>query len=165
MLRDNVDAVKESGVLLSTDPFTWTWEVIGIMLRGENNFKLDLLDSTHKNFIRRLVEFFMPSKNKYSHLDLGCSQQSTQYTQTGVELINFLIDMDETEGRNWLEELFRDILNNIEAITRSKNVHDCLFSPQHMLNTQCQSYFLFIGRFTATKVGVEILKSMNMFEK
>ncbi|CAH0555004.1 unnamed protein product [Brassicogethes aeneus] len=165
VLRDNEDSVKDTGVLLSTDPFTWNWDLVGILLRGENNFKFDLLDPSHKNFIKRLSEFFMPSKNKYSHLDLSCVQQSNQYTQSGVQLIYFLMQMDDIDCKSLLMDLFKDILNNIEAITKGRTVHDCLFSPQHMQNTQCQSYFLFIGRFATTPPGDELLRSIDMFDK
>lgn len=112
----------------------------------------------------------MPSNNKYSHMDLGTCKTSLAYTTAGIELINFLIELKEPEyngikPHTLIMELFKDILDNIGAITKSRNVHDCLFSPQHMVNTQCQSYFLFIGQFARTDFGLKMLEKMDMFTK
>lgn len=128
------------------------------------------MDSSHRTFIKKLVEFFMPSKNKYSHMDLGTSKTSLAYTTAGIELINFLIELKEPEYNGikphmLIMELFKDILNNIISIMTSRSVHDCLFSPQHMVNTQCQSYFLFIGQFARTDFGLKMLEKMDMFTK
>ncbi|KAG5892421.1 hypothetical protein JTB14_003357 [Gonioctena quinquepunctata] len=170
VVRDGEDAVKETGVLVSNDPYTWDWNLINIILKGENNVKIDLLDTSHRTFIKKLLEFYMPSKNKYSHMDLGPSRSSLVYTTAGIELINFLTELKEPDynglkPQNMILELFKDILDNINAITESRNVHDCLFSPQHMANTQCQSYFLFIGQFSRTDVGNKVLEKISMFKK
>nr|XP_023027367.1 rapamycin-insensitive companion of mTOR [Leptinotarsa decemlineata] len=170
VLKDDDDAIKETGVLVSNDPYTWDWNLINIILKGENQAKIDFFDTSHRTFVKKLLEFFMPSKNKYSHMDLGPSKSSIIYTTTGIELINFLIELKEPDyngvkPQNMIMDLFKDILNNINAITESRNVHDCLFSPQHMVNTQCQSYFLFIGQFSRTDLGLKILENINMFKK
>ncbi|CAG9817290.1 unnamed protein product [Phaedon cochleariae] len=170
VLRDGDDAVKETGVLLSNDAYTWDWNLINIILKGENNAKIDLFDSSHRTFVKKLLEFYMPSKNKYSHMDLGTSRSSVVYTTAGIELINFLTELKEPDFNglkplNMILDLFKDILSNIDAITTSRNVHDCLFSPQHMVNTQCQSYFLFIGQFSRSDVGVKVLENISMFKK
>ncbi|XP_018577043.1 rapamycin-insensitive companion of mTOR isoform X2 [Anoplophora glabripennis] len=170
VLKDGDDVIKETGVLLSNDAFTWDWNLIKILLKGEHNAKIDLLDSSYRTFVKKLVEFFMPSKNKYSHMDLGTSKTSLAYTTAGIELINFLIELKEPEyngikPHTLIMELFKDILSNITAITTSRSVHDCLFSPQHMVNTQCQSYFLFIGQFARTDFGLKMLEKMDMFSR
>ncbi|KAJ8979985.1 hypothetical protein NQ317_016648 [Molorchus minor] len=170
VLRDSDDIIKETGVLLSNDVFTWDWNLIKLLLKGEHYAKVDLNDSSHRSFIKKLVEFFMPSRNKYSHMDLGTSKTSLLYTTAGIELINFLIESKESDYNGFrphftVLELFKDILNNIMAITASRSVHDCLFSPQHMVNTQCQSYFLFIGQFARTNAGLKMLETIDMFTK
>lgn len=105
----------------------------------------------------------MPSKNRYSHMDLTSSKNTQGYTIVGIELIYCLVRLENADSTKLLIDLFMDISNNITAITSGKSAHDCLFSPQHMSNTQCQSYFLFIGRFASTKVGSDILSSKKVF--
>lgn len=159
------DTVKQTGVLSSNDASTWNWNLISILLKNESKDNIDIGESTHRSFIKRLIEFFMPSKKKYSHMDLGTSKSCWDCTNTGIELVDYLANFKDEEYNLMVLELFKDILENVLMITTAKNVHDCLFSPQHMLNTQCQSYFLFIGRFAATAVGIRMLDSINMFEK
>lgn len=115
--------------------------------------------------MKRLVDFYTPSKNRYSHMDLNLSKISLAYTMSGIELITSLIELDCVESGDLLMELFRDILDNIVAITTGKSVHDCLFSPQHMISTQCQSYFLFIGQLATTDIGIQLLDNLDMFKK
>ncbi|CAG9860535.1 unnamed protein product [Phyllotreta striolata] len=169
VLRDGDDPVKETGVLLSNDAYTWDWHLINIILKGENNSRIDLNDICHRTFIKKLVEFYMPSRNKYSHMDLTATKASIIYTTAGIELINFLVEQRDGDYNGLkpitlIMDLFNDILNNITKITSSKSVHDCLFSPAHMLTTQCQSYFLFIGQFSRTEVGIKLLEEINMFK-
>ncbi|XP_050502878.1 rapamycin-insensitive companion of mTOR [Diabrotica virgifera virgifera] len=170
VLRDGDDPIKETGVLLSNDAYTWDWSLINIVLKGENNSRIDLNDIAHRTFIKKLIEFYMPSKNKYSHMDLGTSRTSMVYTTAGIELINFLVELRDSDYNglkplNLIVDLFKDILSNIDSIMTSKSVHDCLFSPQHMVNTHCQSYFLFIGQFSRTEIGIKVLENINMFKE
>lgn len=120
-------------------------------------------ENSHKIFLRRLVDFFLPSNNKFSHMDLTASKVCLAYTMVGIELIQFLVELNEPECVKLLNDLFTDILSHISALTSGKSVHDCLFSPQHMVNTQCQYYFLFVGRLATTELGLNILNQINMF--
>lgn len=134
-------------------------------MQGESNFCLDMNDSTHRTFLKRLVEFYMPSMNRYSHLDLITPKPTHGYTTVAVDLIKLLVEIGDPETMKLLHLLFTDVQENIVAITRAKSAHDCLFSPQHMANTQCQSYFLFIGRLGSTREGVEMLKDLGIFQE
>lgn len=133
--------------------------------QGESEFCLDMNDSTHRTFLKRLVEFYMPSKNRYSHLDLITPKPTHGYTTVGIDLIKLLGELVDPESTRLLNMLFADIHENIVAIAKAKSAHDCLFSPQHMANTQCQSYFLFIGRLGNTRKGVEILNELGIFQE
>lgn len=124
-----------------------------------------MAESTHRSFLKRLIEFYMPSNNRYSHMDLTTPKSSTGYTLVGIDLIMLLSHMQDTFSVKLLFELFTDISTNVTAITSGKNAHDCLFSPTHMLNTQCQTYFLFIGRFATTSAGLNMLKDLNIFKQ
>lgn len=121
-------------------------------------------DATHRTFFRRLIEFYLPSNNKYSHMDITTQKNTQGYTIVGLQLIDCLLKMKDAFGIKLLFELFKDISLQITPITQGK-AHDCLFSPQHMLTTQCHTYFLFIGRFGATHDGMDILKSLDIYEQ
>lgn len=103
--------------------------------------------------------------NRYSHLDLITPKPTHGYTTVGIDLIRLLVEIGDPETMKLLHLLFSDIQENIVAITKAKSAHDCLFSPQHMANTQCQSYFLFIGRLGSTREGVEMLKDLGIFQE
>uniref|UniRef100_A0A1Y1M3X9 Rapamycin-insensitive companion of mTOR n=1 Tax=Photinus pyralis TaxID=7054 RepID=A0A1Y1M3X9_PHOPY len=165
VLKESDDIVKDTGVLLSKDAFTWNWSIIKIILKGKSDLKLNLAESTHLTFLKRLVEFYLPSNNRYSHMDLTSSKNTQGYTLVGIELIHCLARLEDPDATKLLIDLFTDISNHIKAITTSKSAHDCLFSPQHMSNTQCQTYFLFIGRFATTKIGTSVLLSVKIFEQ
>lgn len=161
--------LRDSGVLQSKEGFhTWNWDVINAVLKREGEQALSLEDTNHRLFLRRLVHYFSPSSNRYSHLDLTLSgdRHSHLHTIVGCELIKCLISMpDQPESTKLLLEWFTDIANHVDAISTSKSAHDCLFSPQHMANTQCQSYFLFIGHMCHSSHGITLLKTVGIFKK
>jgi rapamycin-insensitive companion of mTOR len=115
--------------------------------------------------MKRLVDFYTPSRNRYSHMDLTTPKISVAYTLTGIDLMNCLLELDHDESNRMLVDLFADISDQITAITSGRSVHDCLFNPQHMNSTQCQSYFLFIGRLSAYDVGIRLLNNLEMFKR
>lgn len=164
-----VALLRESGVLQNKEGFhAWNWNVIGAILRRNGDLALRLDDSNHRLFLRRLVHYYQPSSNRYSHLDLPSPQdrQSHVYTAVGCELVRRLLAMsDQPESTKLLLEWFTDILNHIDAISTSKSAHDCLFSPQHMATTLCQTYFLFIGHVCHTLRGINLLKDIGLFTK
>lgn len=98
-------------------------------------------------------------------MDLSSPKNPQGYTTAGIELIDCLAHMRDPLAGRFLGDLVRDICQQIEKITQGKSAHDCLFSPQHMGNTQCQTYFLFIGRLAASHQGAEVLESFDMFNK
>ncbi|XP_030749931.1 rapamycin-insensitive companion of mTOR [Sitophilus oryzae] len=164
VLKDGDDMVKDTGVLSTNDALAWNWNLIKMILKGERNPKLDLSDSSHKIFVKRLLDFFTPSHNKYSHMDLGTTPaDSLDLTTSGIELVNYLVELKQPEFQCMVLDLFKDIKTQIQAITSSRSVHDCLFSPAHMVNTHCQSYFLLIGQFSRSEPGLWLLDTIDMF--
>ncbi|GJQ71662.1 rictor [Trypoxylus dichotomus] len=165
VLKDGDDHIRETGVLVNTDILAWNWNLIKVIVRDEINLKLDMTETNHRNFLKRLVEFYTPSSNLYSHMDLSSSKNAQGYTAVGIDLIYCLLRLADPFCTKLLLDFFKDILENVTAITLSKSPHDCLFSPQHMMNTQCQTYFLFIGRLGSTREGVKMLKDIKIFEQ
>jgi hypothetical protein len=112
--KDIEDSIKKSAVLANKDPFFWNWNIVLTILkvvyilrcevfffnsitftlqsRSESLKKLE--DSNQKLFIKRLVEFFKPSNNRFSQIKLGHSH-SHLYTLVASELIEYLVEADE----------------------------------------------------------------------
>lgn len=123
------------------------------------------MDDNQIRFIRRLVHFYKPSSNRFSHQDLGHGRHIPSFVTAGIELIDWLIQSQALECIRLLTDLFSDINKQLIAVTSSRSAHDCLFSPQHMSSTMCQQYFLFIGRMCRSQKGLSILNNTDIFKQ
>ncbi|KAH0550515.1 rapamycin-insensitive companion of mTOR [Cotesia glomerata] len=158
--------LKESHVLSTKDVHGWNWSVICTILRSREDSIHIPHDSDHKLFIKRLVNYFIPSSNGFSRVELMSNAiLSRNATLAGCDLVNCLLEMQELEGTRLLNELIDDISKQISAISTAPSAHDCLFSPRHMTTTCCQKYFLFLGQLSHSAKGTVILKSFNLLEK
>uniref|UniRef100_A0A1B0D905 Rapamycin-insensitive companion of mTOR domain-containing protein n=1 Tax=Phlebotomus papatasi TaxID=29031 RepID=A0A1B0D905_PHLPP len=167
--------LKESNVLLNKDGNVWDWDVIVAILKSNSLLKMD---DNQCRFIRRLVHYFKPSNNRFSHQDLGHGRHVPGTVLAGVELVDWLLRCQDggtqfkvhkftysLESLRHLTDLFADINSHLQAISTSRSAHDCLFSPQHMISTMCQQYFLLIGRMCRSDHGVIILKNTDIFNQ
>lgn len=160
--KQNDRWLRESNVMLSDDEKQWDWDIILTFLKTE---AVNKMDDTHCRFIRRLVNFFKPSSNRFSHQDLGHGRYTPTFVTAGLELIDWLLQSQALECIRLLTDLCTDISTHLMAISTARSAHDCLFSPQHMGSTMCQQYFLFIGRMCRTQKGVSILNNTDIFER
>lgn len=51
---------------------------------------LSKLDENHCRFIRRLIHYYKPSSNRFSHQDLGHGRLIPPVVMAGIELIDWL---------------------------------------------------------------------------
>nr|AAQ22398.1 SD16537p [Drosophila melanogaster] len=164
-LYDNFRAfnrlLTDSRVLSQADAHLWDWDVITTILKSNLIRKLDY---TQGKFLKRLVDFYKPRNNRFSHQDLVPGQRLPTYVSAGLDLIDVLLSSNELECMRFITDYFSDISQQLAAVTTSNRAHDCLFSPQHMNNTMCQQYFLYIGRMCRTVKGIEVLKNTTVFE-
>ncbi|XP_069677672.1 rapamycin-insensitive companion of mTOR isoform X2 [Periplaneta americana] len=163
--KEGDDFLKDSAVLASKDGFSWNWNIVRAVLKSRSESLKKLEDSNHRTFLKRLVHYFKPSSNRFSRVELGNKKQTQMYTLAGLELIDCLLEVEEAEGGKLLNELLADIWVQIDAITSSKSAHDCLFSPQHVSNSVCQDYFLFIGRLCRCSKGLRVLDKAGIFQQ
>ncbi|XP_017088263.2 rapamycin-insensitive companion of mTOR [Drosophila bipectinata] len=152
--------LQDSRVLTQPDA-QWDWDVITTILKSNLIRKLDY---TLGKFLKRLVDFYKPRNNRFSHQDLVPGQRLPAYVSAGLDLIDVLLGSSELECMRYITDYFSDISQQLAAVTTSNRAHDCLFSPQHMNNTMCQLYFLYIGRMCRTTKGIEVLKNTTVFE-
>lgn len=192
-LKQNERLMRDSNVLQNADGQTWDWEVIVAILKVSCFKRLVILrniyycvflfhcfcfvffttqtDAVHKlddtqvRFIRQLVHYYKPSSNRFSHQELGHGRNVPAYVTAGLELIDWMLQSQALECIRLLTDLFSDINTHLSAILNTRSVHDCLFSPQHMVSTMCQQYFLFIGRMCRNQKGLGILNNTDIFEK
>ncbi|KAL7046361.1 hypothetical protein ACKWTF_002551 [Chironomus riparius] len=160
--KENERLIKDSLVLTHVDPAKWDWEIIVIIFRNKN--LSTKLDENQLKFIKTLTQYFKPSSNKFSHMELGMGRIIPPNVHAGIMLIDYLLEqIDELEYMRILTDYFSDISSNLQAIYKKK-AHDCLFSPSHMNTTMCQQYFLFIGRMCRSKKGIDILKNTDIIK-
>ncbi|KAI8428632.1 hypothetical protein MSG28_007368 [Choristoneura fumiferana] len=124
---------------------------------------VDLCDSRHKAWVARIINYLRPSANKYSHTDLSTSSTGHAATRAGCQLIRHLLRHHDADSQKLLEDFFADVNRQVEAIETGRRAHECLFSPQHMSNTMCQMYFLFIGQLCHSHHGLSLLKQSGLY--
>ncbi|GBP15175.1 Rapamycin-insensitive companion of mTOR [Eumeta japonica] len=163
--RESDTLLRNSLVMQNKDGNTWNWEIIRTILKEHDEPILNLNDSSHKAWVTRIVDYLKPSSNKYSHADLSATWHGHSATRAGCQLIRHLLKHNDADTRKLLEDLFEDVSKQVVAIETGRKAHECLFSPQHMCNTMCQMYFLFIGQLCHSDVGLELFKSTRLYEK
>ncbi|XP_013141294.1 PREDICTED: rapamycin-insensitive companion of mTOR [Papilio polytes] len=163
--RDSDSWIRSSLVMQSKDGNTWDWEIIRTILKESDGAPLlNLNDSGHKAWASRIISYLKPSSNKYSHTDLSTTSNGHSATRAGCQLIRHLLQHNDADSQRMLEELFMDVSKQIEAIETGRKAHECLFSPQHMCNTMCQMYFLFIGQLCHSQVGLKLFKQTGLYD-
>ncbi|CAB3243727.1 unnamed protein product [Arctia plantaginis] len=162
--RDSDSLIRCTLVMQNKDGNTWDWEVIRTILKENDTPLLNLNDSGHKAWVTRIINYLKPSSNKYSHTDLSSTGHGHSATRAGCQVIRHLLRHNDFECQRLLEDLFSDVSRQIEAIETGLKAHECLFSPQHMCNTMCQMYFLFIGQLCHSHNGLRLLKQTGLYE-
>ncbi|KAG5679301.1 hypothetical protein PVAND_008879 [Polypedilum vanderplanki] len=163
--RENERLIKDSLVLTHVDANTWDWDIVVTIFRNKTLSAKP--DEDQLKFIKNLTNYFKPSSNKFSHMELSVNSNCRMIpsnVHAGIMLIDYLLEqIDELEYMRVLTDYCSDISTQLQAIYKKK-AHDCLFSPSHMNTTMCQQYFLFIGRLCRSKKGIDILKNTDILK-
>ncbi|XP_067642123.1 rapamycin-insensitive companion of mTOR isoform X3 [Eurosta solidaginis] len=154
--------IRDSNVLTTADGSGWDWEVVITILRSNLMRRVD--DTVNNNFLKALLDYYKPSKNRFSHQDLDPRRPMPPFVIAGLDFIDWLLASPMMESIRILTDFFSDVSKQLQAVSSSGRVHDCLFSPQHMDKTMCQQYFLFIGRMCRAQKGIRILTDTAVFE-
>ncbi|XP_060801043.1 rapamycin-insensitive companion of mTOR [Amyelois transitella] len=163
--RDSDNLIRCTLVMQNKDGNTWDWEIIRTILKENDSSPLvNLNDSGHKAWAGRIISYLKPSSNKYSHSDLSATAHGHSATRAGCQLIRHLLRQNDADCQRLLEDLFLDVSRQIKAIETGLKAHGCLFSPQHMCNTMCQMYFLFIGQLCHSHSGLRLFKQTGLYE-
>ncbi|XP_049865894.1 rapamycin-insensitive companion of mTOR [Pectinophora gossypiella] len=163
--RESDNLIRCTLVMQNKDGNTWNWEIIRTILKESDGPPLlNLSESAHKAWVARIMNYLRPSSNKYSHTDLAAPVHAYAATRAGCQLVRHLLAHYDVDSQRMLEELFYDVSRQIEAIETGRKAHECLFSPQHMCNTMCQMYFLFIGQLCHSQTGLRLFKQTRLYE-
>uniref|UniRef100_A0A0N8ES09 Putative rapamycin-insensitive companion of tor n=1 Tax=Aedes aegypti TaxID=7159 RepID=A0A0N8ES09_AEDAE len=163
-IKENERLIKDSNVLGNKDANMWDWDIVITIFRSDSLGSK--LDDQNTRFIRRIIDYFKPSNNRFSHQDLTrYNRQLPPYVTAALELLDWLQQSQELECIRMLTDLFTDISRQLMSIHTKKSAHECLFSPQHMTSTMCQQYFLFIGRMCRTEKGLSVLTNTDIFKE
>ncbi|XP_041475993.1 rapamycin-insensitive companion of mTOR-like isoform X2 [Lytechinus variegatus] len=174
--RENEDSavqtmIKETLVLTTKDYSVWNWELIGGAIKKGGATLKKFEDANVNRFFRRLVEFYKPMSKQYSVIslgqELGRSSEIQSYTIIGCQLLNFLLNCDETDAEKLLMELAVDIgdcLLEISMAPRNELPPQAVFSPSSIQTTLSQDYFLLVGKLSKTHEGEKILEKAGVFQ-
>ena len=152
-------SIRESQVNnITVDPDTsWDWDLITSVFKWPSDAFRSLDTTENRNFVKRLVEFFRPSGNQFSKVELRLTngkfnKKSRFLAKTGCYLLDFLVSAQFMQLAKALDDFLSDIQNHFKALIDAPSVHDCSLSPTHVATTACQYYFLSIGRLSLSEL-------------
>lgn len=93
-LKENDRLIRDSNVLSNKDPNMWDWDIVITIFRSDSLGSK--LDDQNTRFIKRIIDYFKPSNNRFSHQDLtGNSRQLPAYVTAALELLDWLQQSQE----------------------------------------------------------------------
>ncbi|XP_076355898.1 rapamycin-insensitive companion of Tor isoform X1 [Tachypleus tridentatus] len=157
-------AIKDTQVTIR-EYTCWDWDLIGSILKvpwpGDVLYKLD--DSSHKNFIKKLLHFYKPTSKQFSLIEAD-KEHGRQICVVGCQLIDFLLEADETKSYELLDEFLTDLNLCLSQITLDSAPLQAILSPTRVLSTLSHAYFLFIGRMSNSSKGRKLLERSGVFQ-
>ena len=144
---------------ITVNPDTdWDWDLITSVFKWPSDTFRSMDNPEHRNFVKKVVEFYKPSENKFSSIALKLpngnhNRRSKFLAKTGCYVLDFLISEHSTELSKILDNFLSDVKSNFQALIDSASTHDCFLSPTRVATTTCQFYFLFIGRLSRSEIG------------
>ncbi|EDV23413.1 uncharacterized protein TRIADDRAFT_58016 [Trichoplax adhaerens] len=156
--------VKDSKILSSKIITLWDWETIRGLLQSTKVSYKNLEDTSNTKFLRRLMSFYLPSKQQFAEIGLT-SEQAQLYTQVGCLLVKFLLSSNEADALKLLQELIQEIVNALnEVISPAGQGTYNTFLSERLTETLSQYYFLLIGEVSSSATGIQILEKTGAFD-
>ncbi|RWS04250.1 rapamycin-insensitive companion of mTOR-like isoform X1, partial [Dinothrombium tinctorium] len=155
-------SIKDSQVL-NRDYTNWDWSLIGSILKWPGDSFKKFEDSIHKNFIKKLLNFYKPTSKLFSHID-NSDERGREYCVVGCHLIDFLLEAEESKAFDYIDEFLMDLGLCFVQITVENAPSNAILSPTRMLSTLSHSYFLFIGRLSNSNKGRKLLEKAGIYQ-
>ncbi|RWS26243.1 rapamycin-insensitive companion of mTOR-like isoform X1 [Leptotrombidium deliense] len=155
-------SIKDSQVLIR-DHLNWDLTLIASILQWPGDGLRNFEDSIHKNFIKKLLNFYKPtSKPSFSNID-SSDENGREYCVVGCHLIDFLVEADEAKANDFLEEFLLDLTDCFREIVVPNPPSSAALSPTRMFSTFSHAYFLFIGRLSSSVRGAKLLEKVGIY--
>uniref|UniRef100_T1KEM6 Rapamycin-insensitive companion of mTOR n=1 Tax=Tetranychus urticae TaxID=32264 RepID=T1KEM6_TETUR len=156
--------IRDSQVLKS-DPNKWDWNLIGCILKSPSDSIRKLDDINNRNFVKQILNYFKPTSHLFSKLRTD-DENGYEISTVGTYLIDFLLECDEIKVSEYIWELLGDIRECLSQVTSESNaMPDSILNCTNILRTWSHTYFLFIGRFTATAKGSKFLEKIGIYQQ
>ena len=155
---------------VTIDPDTdWNWDLITSVFKWPSATFKSMDNLEYKNFVKKVVEFYKPSENKFSLIELKLpsgkhNKRSRFLAKTGCYVLDFLVSDHSIELSKMLDNFLSDVKSNFQALIDAASTHDCFLSPTRVATTTCQFYFLFIGRLSRSEIGRQSLDKNQILQ-
>ncbi|NP_001267775.1 RPTOR independent companion of MTOR, complex 2 [Aplysia californica] len=158
-------AIKDSLVNTTITVAEWEWPAIAALLKSPDEKLKKLDDQNHQKFVKRLVSFYKPENELFSKMDIG-DPNKRQMCIVASYLIDFLIASASDEAVKLITEWLTDIAENLKEVTKLNVPVDenAMFGTKKLHEKMSRYYFLFIGRFSATKRGCIYLEKCGIIQ-
>ncbi|ORY70006.1 Rapamycin-insensitive companion of mTOR, N-term-domain-containing protein [Pseudomassariella vexata] len=154
----------DSGVLSSSNPLKWDWDVTLKIIEGPlmNGKRLEEAIKASK-FVKRTVSFFRPFKYRFS--TYKSTRNTQKYVRVGCALMHTLLQTPE--GTRYLADnkLLRQIAECLAQCdpTSGLTAQYPMFSKDHLSDTLCSGYFPMLGVLSGDPKGLQMLERWRIF--
>ena len=164
--------MKSSNVTSQKDYQKWNWNIILEIIETFLNNQQRFNEAIKNKFLKKLLSYYQPSKKAFINLDWR--QENFIYAKTGYLLLKFLLK--SREGRNLLftavesfylpKSFLADfaLLLKPETINDPQNPFASYLGPDNFSQKMIREYISWIGLFSSTKHGLDLLATFRMFE-
>ncbi|KAI1154932.1 Rapamycin-insensitive companion of mTOR, N-term-domain-containing protein [Nemania diffusa] len=154
----------DSGVLGSTNPVKWKWDIMLKLIEGPltNSKRLEEAIKASK-FIKSVIGFYRPFKYRFSEVPNTRNMQ--KYVRVGCALMHTLLQTPE--GVKYLTDnkLLRQIAECLAQCdpTSGLTAQYPMFSRDRLTDTLCGGYFPMLGVLSSDPKGVQMLERWRIF--
>ncbi|KAK9419272.1 putative Rapamycin-insensitive companion of mTOR, N-term-domain-containing protein [Seiridium unicorne] len=154
----------DSGVLGSSNPLKWNWDVVLRIIEGPltNGKRLEEAIKASK-FVKRIMSFYRPFKYRFS--GTKSHRNSQKYIRVGCALMHTLLQTPE--GRRYLADnkLLRQLAECLAQCdpTSGLTAQRPMFSRDHLTDYLCGGYFPMLGVLSGDPKGLQMLERWRIF--
>ncbi|KAI1355738.1 Rapamycin-insensitive companion of mTOR, N-term-domain-containing protein [Xylaria sp. FL0043] len=154
----------DSGVLSSTNPAKWKWDIMLKLIEGPltNSKRLEEAIKASK-FIKSVVGFYRPFKYRFS--EVPSTRSAQKYVRVGCALIHTLLQTPE--GVKYLTDskLLRQIAECLAQCdpTSGLTAQYPVFAKERLIDTLAGGYLAMLGVLSSDPKGVQMLERWRIF--
>lgn len=151
-------------LVLSREYNSWDWHLVSGLLRWPSEGLRALAEGPHRTFVRRLVHFYKPSSRQFSLME-SKRRDAHHVTVVGCQLVEFLLEAEESRGGELLEDLVGDLCSCLAEVGQPGALISTLLGPARLLAHASAGYFLFLGRLASSGRGGRLLERLGLYQR